>query len=73
MTAALATAPATATVTVDARVTVRRVDWRRSGWLPSVLRATGVVIPENSIRADSRHEAESAHHSTRCLRSCVCS
>ena len=32
-----------------------------------------VVIPENLIRADSRNKAESAHHSTRCLRSSVCS
>src|SRR5262245_8849263 len=27
-------------------------------------RIADVVIPENLIRADSRHEAESAHHST---------
>src|SRR2546430_2861660 len=28
-----------------------------------------VVVPENSIRWDSRGEAESAHHPMRCLRS----
>jgi hypothetical protein len=31
-----------------------------------------VVVPENSIRRDSRGEAESAHHPMRCLRSSTC-
>jgi hypothetical protein len=30
------------------------------------------VVPENSIRVDSRDEAESAHHPTRCLHSFSC-
>jgi tetratricopeptide (TPR) repeat protein len=30
------------------------------------------VVPEKSIRADSRDGAESAHHSMRCLRSFIC-
>jgi uncharacterized protein with beta-barrel porin domain len=30
------------------------------------------VVPENSIRRDSRGEAESAHHPMRCLRSSTC-
>jgi len=30
------------------------------------------VVPENSIRADSRGEGESEHHPTRCLPSSVC-
>jgi hypothetical protein len=30
------------------------------------------VVPENSIPADSRGEAESAHHPMRCLRSSTC-
>ena len=30
------------------------------------------VVPENSIRWDSRGEAESAHHPMRCLRSSIC-
>jgi hypothetical protein len=32
----------------------------------------GVVVPENSIRRDSRGETESAHHPMRCLRSSSC-
>jgi hypothetical protein len=32
----------------------------------------GAVVPENSIRRDSRGEAESAHHPMRCLRSSTC-
>ena len=31
-----------------------------------------LVVPENSIRRDSRGEAESAHHRMRCLRSSNC-
>ena len=31
-----------------------------------------VVIPENSIRLDSRGKAKSAHHPTSCLRSSTC-
>ena len=31
-----------------------------------------VSIPKISSGADSRNEAESAHHSTRCLRSFTC-
>jgi hypothetical protein len=30
----------------------------------STPKVVGVVVPENLIRADSRHEGESAHHST---------
>jgi hypothetical protein len=30
-------------------------------------------FPKTASGADSRHEPESAHHSTRCLRSSVCS
>src|SRR5262249_7487973 len=30
------------------------------------------VVPENSIRADSRNEGESEHHSTQCLPSSIC-
>jgi hypothetical protein len=33
---------------------------------------SGVVVPENSIRADSRGEVESAHHPMRCLRLSTC-
>jgi hypothetical protein len=32
----------------------------------------GHVVPENSIRRDSRGEAELAHHPMRCLRSSIC-
>jgi len=32
----------------------------------------GRVVPENPIRADSRDEAESAHHPARCLHSFSC-
>jgi hypothetical protein len=32
-----------------------------------------LVIPENSIRADSRDEGESGHHPARCLPSSICS
>jgi hypothetical protein len=31
------------------------------------------VVPENSIRQDSRCEGESDHHPMRCLRSSICS
>jgi hypothetical protein len=31
-----------------------------------------VVVPENSIRVDSRDETESAHHPARCLHSFSC-
>jgi Integrase core domain len=34
--------------------------------------AAAPVVPENSIRRDSRGEAESAHHPMRCLRSSAC-
>src|SRR6266446_3220263 len=30
------------------------------------------VVPENSIRPDSRDEGESEHHPTRCLPSSIC-
>ena len=30
------------------------------------------VVPENAIRANSREEAESGHHPTRCLQSSIC-
>jgi hypothetical protein len=33
------------------------------------MRCCSAVVPENSIRSDSRGEAESAHHPMRCLRS----
>jgi methylase of polypeptide subunit release factors len=36
------------------------------------LSACTAVVPENSIRRDSRSEAESAHHPMRCLRSSTC-
>src|SRR6266481_10181991 len=35
-------------------------------------RGPGPVVPENSIRADSRDEGESEHHPTRCLPSSIC-
>src|SRR5260221_11121691 len=34
--------------------------------------AAAVVVPENSIRAGSRYEAESAHHPARCSHSFNC-
>src|SRR5262245_21651569 len=42
-------------------------DWLARGQGLSML----VVVPENLIRADSRHEVESAHHSRSCLRSFI--
>jgi hypothetical protein len=41
------------------------------GLKADVIVTTGVV-PENSIRRDSRGEAESAHHPIRCLPSFTC-
>jgi hypothetical protein len=35
-------------------------------------RLARAVVPENSIRADSRGEAESAHHAMRCLPPSTC-
>jgi hypothetical protein len=43
------------------------VRWHRAGFA-----ITGVGNPENSIRRDSRGEAESAHHPMRWLRSSTC-
>jgi hypothetical protein len=39
---------------------------------PTVSEVIADVVPENSIRRDSRGEAESAHHPMRCLRSSTC-
>jgi hypothetical protein len=36
------------------------------------VQAAAPVVPENSIRGDSRGKAESAHHPMRCLRSSTC-
>jgi hypothetical protein len=45
---------------------------RDRGSRPLGPRCETLVVPENSIRRDSRGGAESAHHTMRCLRSSTC-
>jgi hypothetical protein len=49
-----------------------RAACRASALKISKLKRKSPVVPENSIRRDSRGEAESAPHPRRCLRSSTC-